>query len=79
MVRPKVYVEVCVRFDRDGNMTPISVTWENGKVYSIDKVVDVRSFGGYMDRELLRYIVSIGKSKTKLFYEDPAWYVERKR
>lgn len=79
MIRAKEYVEVCVMFDRDGNMTPISVTWENGRVYSIDKVVDARRCdGGYNRRDAMRYIVSIGNSKTELFYEDPAWYVERK-
>lgn len=80
MIGPKVYVEVCVMFDRDGNMTPISVTWENGRVYPIDKVVDVRRCGGrYNCRESMRYMVYIGNNKTELFYEDPAWYVERKK
>ena len=80
MVRAKVYVEVCVMFDRDGNMTPISVTWENGTVYPIDKVVDVRRCGrNYNGRDSMRYVVSIGKCKTELFYEDPAWFVERKK
>ena len=32
MVR-KVYVEVTARFDVDGNITPLSVTWEDGTVY----------------------------------------------
>lgn len=79
MIGPKVYVEVCAMFDREGNMTPISVTWENGTVYPINKVVDVRRcVGGYNRRETMQYVVYIGKCKTKLFYEDPAWYVERK-
>ena len=39
MVR-KVYIEVTARFDVDGNITPLSVTWEDGTVYTIDKVVD---------------------------------------
>ena len=41
MVR-KVYVEVTARFDVHGNITPLSVTWEDGTVYEIDKVVDKR-------------------------------------
>lgn len=79
MVRHKVYVEVCVMFDRDGNMTPISVTWENGTVYHVTKVIDVRRYDGECNgKDSMRYIVSIGKNRTELFYEDPAWFVECK-
>lgn len=38
----KVYVEVTARFDTDGNITPLSVKWEDGTVYEIDKVIDKR-------------------------------------
>ena len=38
----KVYVEVIARFDTDGNITPLSVKWEDGTVYEIDKVIDKR-------------------------------------
>lgn len=80
MLRTKVYVDVCVMFDCNGNMTPISVTWENGKVYPINKVIDVRRcVGKQMSKVPMRYTVSIGNSKTELYYEDPAWFVERKK
>ena len=32
MIR-KVYVEVTARFDVEGNITPLSVTWEDGTFY----------------------------------------------
>ena len=80
MVRAKVYVEVCVMFDRDGNMTPVSVTWENGTIYRVDKVIDVRrDMKNSNGRDSMRYSVIIGNNKTELFYEDPAWFVERKK
>ena len=33
MVR-KVYVEITAKFDTDGNITPLSVTWEDGTRYT---------------------------------------------
>ena len=39
MVR-KVYVEVTAKFDTEGNITPLSVTWEDGTVYEIDRILD---------------------------------------
>ena len=41
MVR-KVYVEVTAKFDTEGNITPLSVTWEDGMVYEIDRILDRR-------------------------------------
>ena len=38
----KVFVEVTVRFDTEGKITPLSLLWEDGTVYEIDRVLDVR-------------------------------------
>lgn len=35
----KVYVEVTARFDVDGKVTPLSLIWEDGTVFEIDKVL----------------------------------------
>ena len=64
MVR-KVYVEITAKFDTDGNITPLSVTWEDGTVYTIDKVVDKRR--------------AASLKASYLFYEEPRWFVEAKR
>ena len=79
MVR-KVYVEVTARFDVDGNITPLSVTWEDGTVYEIDKVLDQRraaslKAGGIGMRNTCRIL----GQESFLFYEEPRWFVEAKR
>lgn len=79
MGEKKVYVEVFARFDREGNMIPLSIQWEDGQIYEIDRVLDVRrgaslKAGG----SGMRYTVRIGRSCTMLYFEDPAWFVERK-
>lgn len=75
----KVYVRVQAEFDEEGNITPLSVKWENGRVYEIDRVLDVRrSASRKAGGTGMRYTVRIGWNQTHLFYEDPAWFVERK-
>ena len=37
----KVYVLVSAVFDADGTLIPISLTWEDGTVYAIDRVLDI--------------------------------------
>lgn len=80
MNKAKVYVEVIAKFDREGNIEPITVKWEDNTIYQIDRVLDVRrgaslKAGG----SGMRYVVRIGNNRTVLYHEDPAWFVERKR
>lgn len=75
----KVYVKVLAEFDREGNITPQSIEWEDGHVYHVDRVLDVRPAASLKAGGTgIRYTVRIGRSQTMLFFEDPAWFVERK-
>lgn len=47
MIR-KVYVEVTVKFDTEGNITPLAVAWKDGTVYKIKILlifIAFRNFG----------------------------------
>ncbi|MGL4607901.1 MAG: hypothetical protein ACRCU3_10610 [Eubacteriaceae bacterium] len=83
----KVYVSVVVKFNEEGNMTPMEIEWENGKKYSIDKLIEMRQAsaekaGGQGDR----YTVSIRGNVSYLFFERSPnligslgrWFVERR-
>ena len=78
MVR-KVYVEVTAKFDTEGNITPLSVTWEDGMVYEIDRILDRRraaslKAGGIGMRDTCRIL----GQRSYLYYEEPRWFVEGK-
>ncbi len=84
----KVYVDVDVSFDTDGNMRPRTITWEDGTKFQVDRILDVRSApaqkaGGQGDR----FTISIMGRQTYLFFERSAdirgvrlgrWFVERR-
>lgn len=75
----KVYVEVIARFDTDGNITPLSVKWEDGTVYEIDKVIDKRRAASLKAGGIgMRYTCRILNQQSYLFYEEPRWFVEGK-
>ena len=38
----KKYVDMVVRYYPDGTITPLAIWWENGVIFQIDKIVDVR-------------------------------------
>lgn len=84
----KVYVNVCASFDSEGRMLPRELTWEDGTVYEIDRVLDIRQAaamkaGGQGDR----FTIFVRGQRSYLFFERSAeiagnnvgrWFVERK-
>ena len=79
MVR-KVYVEVTAKFDTEGNITPLSVTWDDGTVYEIDRILDKRRAASIKAGGIgMRYTCRISGRQSYLYYEEPRWFVEGKR
>jgi len=88
MPSPKVYVKVDAAFDELGRMIPRSLVWEDGTLYPIDKVSDVRQAaamkaGGQGDR----YTITVNGKQSFLFFERSTnlsgrvlgrWFVERR-
>jgi hypothetical protein len=84
----KVYVPVEVSFSKDGEAKPLSITWENGHVYEIDRILDVRQAAA---RKVggggIRYTVKINFKTTYLYFEQSSstaigapigrWFVEK--
>ena len=84
----KVYVAVKVDFRDDGIMLPREITWEDGKKFEIDRIIDIRQApalkaGGQGDR----YTIMVRGHQSYLFFERSTnltgnvigrWFVEKK-
>ena len=84
----KVFIEVLAKFNTEGKILPVMIMWEDGTVYKIDKVLDMRPApalraGGQGDR----YTVRINGMESYIFFERSPdifgrnlgrWFVERK-
>lgn len=75
----KVYVEVVAKFEKDGNIIPISILWQDGTVYKLDKITNIcvaasLKAGG----SGIRYTCIIKGVQTYLFLEKDRWFVEAK-
>ena len=73
----KVYVEVIAVFTSQGQILPRHIRWENGTLFTIDRVMDIRpaaatKVGGCG----LRYTVRIKGQQTHLFLDEDRWFVE---
>lgn len=73
----KVYVRVVAEFDPSGNIIPVSIVWEDGRRFVIDKITDVRracamKVGG----TAIRYTIYVNSKRTFLFCDEGKWFVE---
>ena len=79
----RVYVEMLVKYSKDGTMMPALLKWEDGEMYEIDRVLDVRRAASEAGSMGVRYTVRIMGHEKRLFFEDiytetgkPRWFVE---
>lgn len=75
----KVYVKVVSQTDEEGNITPISITWKDGRTYNVDKITDIRrAYALKVGGTAIRYTVRISGKETYVFRDDNKWFVESK-
>ena len=75
----KVYVDVTLKQDKYGTIVPLTVTWEDGRKYEIDRVIDVRRAAATkVGGTGVRFTVRILGKETYLFDDGERWFVEAK-
>lgn len=74
----KVYVDVTALFSKEGQLIPINLIWENGHVYEIQSIKDIRRAASLKAGGVgTRYTCMIDGKQSYLFYEDNnMWFVE---
>ena len=70
----KVPVGVLVQFGSSADVHPISVTWEDGRSFPIEAVLDMRPARNSPSR--FRYTVRIHGQDTYLYREGDRWHME---
>lgn len=75
----KVYVDMLVEFS-GGKIIPKKVKWEDGRIFEIDKITDIRPAPSYRAGGIgTRYTVMIKGSEHYIWLEEDKWFVEGKR
>ncbi len=74
----KINLEVNADFDLEGNIRPRSITWEDGRVYEIDRILEARRAPSLKAGGVgMRYICRIHGKVVNLFNEEGCWYIEK--
>ena len=74
----KIFVVVTAEHNIDGNTKPLSMRWADGRVFEIDRIMDVREApslkgGGHG----VRYKCRICNKEVYLFDELGKWFIEK--
>ena len=79
MSSSKVFLEVIAKHNIQGNIRPLSIKWEDGRFFEVDRLIDVRQAaplkGGGVG---IRYTCKIMGKQVYLFDDEGKWFVERK-
>ncbi len=74
----KINLQVNADFDLDGNIRPRTITWEDGRVFEIDRILDVRRAASLKAGGLdIRYICRIRGKEVRLFNDEGHWFMEK--
>jgi hypothetical protein len=75
----RTFVEVTVKHDIGGKMTPLKIHWADGRVFTVDRVLDVRMAGAMKaGGQGTRYTCRIHGKEVYLFsdWHDGKWFIE---
>ena len=73
----RVYVRVIVEYDEEGGVCPLSIRWEDGRKFRVDRILDVRRAAATKSGgQGMRYTCRIMGRETYLFEDNGRWFVE---
>jgi hypothetical protein len=79
MSNSKVFVEVTAKHDIHGNIRPLNIKWEDGRVFEVDRLLDVRlATSQKASGTGIRYTCRIMGKQVYLFDDEGKWFMERK-
>lgn len=74
----KIFVEITARHDINGNTRPLTLKWSDGRVFEIDRVLDVRKAASFKGGGLgIRYTCRIRNKEVYLFDQEGKWFIEK--
>ncbi len=76
----KTYVKVIAEYSETGKVTPLSITWTDGRAFQIDRVLDARPISSLKKGagEGIRFTCRIRVKEFYLFCDESGrWYIEQ--
>jgi hypothetical protein len=73
----KVFVKITAEHDLNGQIKPIAINWEDGRIFPIDKIIDVRRAASLKaGGQGMRYTCRVQNRIFFLFNDNGHWFIE---
>ena len=74
----RIDLTVNVRHETSGKAIPTSIIWEDGRVFAIDKVLDIRKAASLKAGGIgIRYVCRIRGKTVLLFNDNGLWFMDK--
>ncbi|MHC1717289.1 MAG: hypothetical protein AB9883_01330 [Acidaminococcaceae bacterium] len=74
----RIDLTVNVRHETSGKAIPTSIIWEDGRVFAIDQVLDIRKAASLKAGGVgIRYVCRIRGKTVLLFNDNDLWFMEK--
>jgi hypothetical protein len=75
---PKIELNIIVQHLPDGKAIPKTIIWEDGRRFSIDRILDIRKAAALKCGGVgIRYICRICGKEVPIFEEYGVWFIEQ--
>ena len=73
----KKFIDVDVNFNECGEVKPLRIKWEDGRVFEIDRVIDIRRASSRKSGGIgTRFTCMIRNKQVYLFQDENLWFIE---
>jgi hypothetical protein len=72
----KRYVDVLTLINKEGEMVPLIIVWDDGVKYKIDKVMEIKKAVSTVGGSGILYKCRIQGQERSLFFEKNRWFIE---
>lgn len=74
----KQFVDVICLVEKNGQVKPLYIIWEDGNKYPIDRIIQIIPAASLRSGGMgLRYTCKFGRQQRYLFLEEGKWFIER--
>ena len=71
----RIFTDIVVRFDSEGNIAPLWIEWSDGTKYEIDKILNTAATSALRSNTGFRYLVKIRGQEREIGYDGRRWFV----
>ncbi len=73
----KKFISIVAQFSEEGKVIPMTLIWEDGRKFSIDRIVDIRKVASLKAGGIgLRYDCFIHGKQVYLYKDEDIWFME---